>query len=148
MDGWQGIPLNRFPFFRQQAVNDCGLACLRMIAAYYGVEYTYQLMERRERFTSQGVSMLVLCDEAEAIGLRCTSLRGSFDEFLTMTAFPCIVHWHTRHFVVVIGYNMHSIGIADPSSRRQQIDHQKFREGWLPGNETEGIVIALSCAYP
>lgn len=145
ISGWQGIPLNRFPFFRQQAINDCGLACLRMVAAYYGVAYDPRLAERRERFTPQGISMLALCDEAEAIGLRCASLRGSFDEFLAIAALPCIVHWHGRHFVVVIGYNARAIGIADPSSRIRQIDYQEFRAGWLPGGG-EGLIIQLSRA--
>lgn len=146
MQGWKGIPLDRFPFFRQQAVNDCGLACLRMVAAYYGVAYNPQLADRRDRFTPIGVSMLALCDEAEALGLHCTSLRGSFEEFLAMAAFPCIVHWHRQHFVVVIGYDAHVIGIADPSSRRQRIDYQRFRAGWLPSDGGEGIMMQLSHA--
>lgn len=144
MNGWQGIPLHQFPFFRQQAVNDCGPACLRMVAAYYGVAYDPRLAERRERFSPRGISLAALCDEAEAAGLRCVPLRGGFDEFLAAAAFPCIVHWRGRHFVVVIGYSALAVGVADPSSRIQPLDYQAFRAGWLPGGGGEGVVIQLS----
>lgn len=148
MNDWRGVALERLPFFRQQAVNDCGVACLRMVAAYYGVVYLPRLAQQRALFTPRGISIAALCVEATAISLQSSARRGSFAEFLAGAGFPCIVYWQARHFVVAAGHDAHSIGIADPASGKQRIDHQTFCEQWLPADGDEGIVILFQKTSP
>lgn len=55
---------------------DCGPSCLRMIAKYYGRNYSLQTLRARSFITREGVSMLGISDAAESILSKDTSLHG------------------------------------------------------------------------
>ena len=92
---------NAFPFFHQLEAEDCGPACLKMIASYYGSEVS--LVELREKchLTRSGVSMAGIHDAAENIGLKAMGVRISWKLLRDEVPLPCIVHWKGNHFVVV-----------------------------------------------
>ncbi|MBS3775140.1 MAG: C39 family peptidase, partial [Bacteroidales bacterium] len=48
----------KFPFYQQHDAMDCGPACLRMIARYYGKHYSLQTLRDRSYITREGVSMM------------------------------------------------------------------------------------------
>lgn len=74
--------------------------CLRMIAKYYGRNYTLQTLRSKSFITREGVSMLGISDAAESIGFRTTGLRTTFNQLAEEKPFPCILHWNQNHFVV------------------------------------------------
>lgn len=49
---------------------DCGPTCLRMIARYYGKEYSLATLRQLCHITRNGVSMLGISEAAAAIGFR------------------------------------------------------------------------------
>ena len=59
--------MKRFPHYLQYDAMDCGPTCLRMIAKYYGKNYSLQTLRERSFITREGVSMLGICDAAESI---------------------------------------------------------------------------------
>ena len=59
----------RFPHFRQNNASDCGPTCLRMVARYYGVDYTAEMLRRHCHVSRRGVNMLGISEGAEHIGL-------------------------------------------------------------------------------
>ena len=61
--------MKRFPHYIQHDAMDCGPTCLRMIAKYYGKNYSLQTLRDRSFITREGVSMLGISDAAESIGL-------------------------------------------------------------------------------
>ena len=69
-----------FPFFKQFDAMDCGPACLRMIAKFYGKSYTLQTLRERSFITRQGVSLLGISDAAESIGFRTTGVRMTWEQ--------------------------------------------------------------------
>ena len=91
----------KFPFYRQLDGMDCGPACLRMIAKFYGKQFSTQELREKSCITRVGVSLLGLSEAAEKIGLRTTALRPSFDFFVEQAKLPCVVHWNQNHFIVV-----------------------------------------------
>jgi ATP-binding cassette subfamily B protein len=58
--------LKPFPFFKQLDSMDCGPTCLRMIAKYYGKNYTSQTLRSKSGINREGVSMLGIGQAAEA----------------------------------------------------------------------------------
>ena len=89
-----------FPHYAQLDAMDCGPTCLRMIAKYYGRNYTLQTLRSKSFITREGVSMLGISDAAESIGFRTTGLRTTFNQLAEEKPFPCILHWNQNHFVV------------------------------------------------
>ncbi len=62
--------MKKFPHYKQLDSMDCGPTCLRMVAKYYGSEYsTAQLRELCE-IGKDGVNLLGIAQAAERIGFR------------------------------------------------------------------------------
>ena len=54
-----------FPFFNQHDTMDCGATCLRMIAKYYGKNYSLETLREKTYITREGVSLLGISEAAE-----------------------------------------------------------------------------------
>jgi ATP-binding cassette subfamily B protein len=59
-----------FPHYSQLNEMDCGPACLRMVAKYYGKHYSLQKLRELSFITREGVSLLGLSHAAEKIGMK------------------------------------------------------------------------------
>ncbi|MDO7884247.1 peptidase domain-containing ABC transporter [Hymenobacter cheonanensis] len=93
--------MKKFHYYKQHDQMDCGPACLRMVAKYYGQHFTAQSLRERTELNREGVSLLGLADAAEAIGFHTLGVQLSFEKLLSEAPLPCIVHWRQNHFVVV-----------------------------------------------
>ena len=113
-----------FPFYKQHDAMDCGAACLRMIAKYYGKHYSLESLREKTYITREGVSMLGISDAAENIGFRTLGVHVSFEKLLE-APLPCIVHWRQEHFVVVYDIKLQK-------SRTQNAERRTHDEGVLP----------------
>ena len=80
---------------------DCGPTCLRIIAAYYGKNYSLQGLREKCHISRQGVSLLGISDAAESIGFRTTGVKITWEQLKNEVKLPCIIHWHQQHFIVV-----------------------------------------------
>lgn len=69
-----------FKFEVQHDAMDCGAACLRMIAKYYGKSYTAETLRKRTYITRDGVSVLGISDAAESIGFHTMSVQTAFNK--------------------------------------------------------------------
>jgi hypothetical protein len=90
-----------FPYYKQLDAMDCGPSCLRMVAKFYGKNYTLQALRNKAFISKSGVSMLGISDAAESIGFRTRGYRLTWEQLRDEVPLPCIVHWNQRHFVVV-----------------------------------------------
>lgn len=147
-----------FPYYQQLDGMDCGPTCIRMIAKYYGKNYSVQTLRENSYITREGVSMLGISDAAEKIGFRTTGIRISFDRFLEEMTFPCILHWEQYHFVVCYGIKKkkaflkkrvdaeYQIFISDPARGQYILTKKEFELKWISskseGYDT-GIVLML-----
>lgn len=90
-----------FPVYKQLDQMDCGPTCLRMVAKFYGRNYSTSELRNKSFITREGVSLLGISDAAEAIGFRTIGVKIPFNKLVDEALLPCIVHWYQRHFVVV-----------------------------------------------
>lgn len=130
---------------------DCGPACLRMIAKYYGRHYTLQTLRERSFITREGVSMLGISDAAESIGMRSIGMRLSLSQLVDEVQLPCILHWNQNHFVVCYRIKRHRKGnylfyIADPAGQLVRLPETEFSKCWYATKERgveKGIALLL-----
>ena len=134
--------LDDFTLYRQQDSKDCGPASLRMIAKYYGKNYTLQTLREYCFITREGVSMLGISDAAERIGFRTTALKISVEQLVEDVPLPCILHWNHNHFVVCYkikkGRNGNSIFyIADPAyAVCRKYNGEDFKDFWVTSKKS------------
>jgi ATP-binding cassette subfamily B protein len=141
----------RFPFYRQPDAMECGTTCLRMIAMYYGREYSAETLSQLCAVTHEGVSMQSISEAADAIGLRTVCGRISIEKVVEQRPFPCILHWNQDHFVVLYDVRTKRNGkrvyyIADPGKNLLQLDEDTFKNAWLSTRshgEEKGVLMAL-----
>lgn len=143
--------MKSFPHYSQLDTMDCGPACLRMIAKYYGRHYTLQTLRERSFITREGVSMLGISDAAESIGMRSIGMRLSLSQLVDEVQLPCILHWNQNHFVVCYRIKRHRKGhylfyIADPAGQLVRLPETEFSKCWYATKERgveKGIALLL-----
>lgn len=57
--------MKTFPFYKQPDTIDCGPTCLRMIAKFYGKNYSLQRLPELCDINREGVSLLGIAEAAE-----------------------------------------------------------------------------------
>ncbi len=67
----------QFPWEYQMDAKDCGPACLKIVAKYYGKYYSLQYLRDLCEITKEGVSFLDISYAAEKIGQRTVSVKAT-----------------------------------------------------------------------
>ncbi|MGQ9620398.1 MAG: peptidase domain-containing ABC transporter [Bacteroidales bacterium] len=135
-----------FPFVRQPDAMDCGPACLKMIAGYYGKNFSLETLRKRCYITREGVSFLGLSEAADSMGFRTVGVKIPFSTFIKNVPLPCIVHWKQKHFVVVYKVSLKHIWIADPAFGPIKYTHKEFISNWtgtVISGEPVGLVLIM-----
>lgn len=139
-----------FPHYIQLDSMDCGPACLRMIAKYYGKSYTQQTLRERCFITHEGVSMLGISDAAESVGFQTRGVKITFNQLTDDAQLPCILHWNKRHFIVCYKIKKQKNGnvriyVSDPAATQNIVySKEEFLNGWLSKKEnSQDIGFAL-----
>lgn len=128
---------------------DCGPTCLRMIASYFGRQYSLDKLRLRSGYSREGVSLLGLSEAAESIGMRTAGVKLTLDELLTDVPLPCIVHWEQSHFVVVTpnsSLRKNRVEVADPIHGLVSYTKAEFASYWLSirsDDKEQGIALLL-----
>lgn len=138
----------KFVKYIQHDSMDCGPTCLKMVAKFYGKNYSLQNLRDRCHITREGVSLLGISDAAESIGFRTTGVKVTWRQMVEEMPMPCIVHWNQRHFVVVYDvvkkHGVYKVMVADPASGLLEYTEEDFRGLWLESErKTEGIALIL-----
>lgn len=135
--------LNRFPVEYQMDSQDCGPACLKIIAKHFGKFYSLQSLRDKCGITKEGVSLLDLSTGAESIGLRTLAIKCTIDDIVNSVPFPAIIFWKDSHFVVVYHANKKYIWISDPAKGRVKYTHEEFKKGWYQKGPKQGVLLAI-----
>ena len=98
--------MKTFNHIQQLDEMDCGPACLKMIADWYGRTISLQKLREKCHISKQGVSLEGIADAAENIGFRAIAVKVSVESKrdkpgLIEFPLPCIAHWNQEHFVVI-----------------------------------------------
>ncbi|AVR98803.1 peptidase domain-containing ABC transporter [Pseudoduganella armeniaca] len=84
----------------QSEQNECGLACLAMIASHFGNHTDLAALRTRFSISLKGATLAQLMRHAGAMGLSSRPLRLEVEE-IGQLRLPCILHWDLNHFVVL-----------------------------------------------
>ncbi len=136
----------KFPFYKQLDAMDCGPSCLRMVAKYYGKNYSLQFLRTRCFITNTGVSLQGISDAAESIGFRTIGVKITFKQLKEDVPLPCIVHWNQNHFVVVYKITKERVFVADPAHGLVIYSTDEFLKSWISTrnyDDKDGIALAL-----
>ena len=104
----------RLPVILQSDRAECGLACLAMVAGYFGHRSSLREFRSRFRVSLRGTTLRHLREYAEQIGLSCRAVRADLAELEQLRA-PAILHWDLNHFVVLKSVNRRGLTIVDPA---------------------------------
>ena len=131
-----------FPFFAQLEANDCGPACIQMIAAYYKKRIPLEQIKDICGISRLGITTLDMIECLKQIGFRTAVVSISLNELQQMPL-PAILHWRKEHFVVIHKIENHKYHIADPTYGRIKLSEEQFIQSWM-GNRQVGIAIPMS----
>ena len=131
----------KFPLTIQLGARDCGPACLKMVADYYGQHYAIDFLREKCHITKVGVSMLGISEAAEAIGFHSVGAKMDIEQLKDIVQdVPAILHWNENHFVVVYKtpkpQKTGNFYVADPDKGFVTYKEAEFKEHWM-GNDTD-----------
>lgn len=141
-----------FPLYHQHNSMECGVACIKMIAAFYGKKLSNHTIRSMADFERSGTSMLGLCKAAQRIGIESDAFALTFEELISMdNDLPCIVHWNRYHFVVLYRRTKKHFYIADPGKGLVKYKYNEFRENAMlsnvDSNERASVIFFKTTAH-
>lgn len=125
---------------------DCGPTCLRMIAKYYGKNYSLQTLRSKCEINREGVSLLGIGNAAESIGLRSLGVTTTLEKMTSDGLWPLIAHWNQKHFLVIYKIKGDKLYVADPARSLLVYTKEEFLKLWastLEDHQKVGIVMYL-----
>ena len=105
----------RLPIIQQTEAAECGLACLAMVASFYGHRVDLNTLRRRHPVSLKGVTLRGLIQTANHMQMACRPLRFEIEQ-LRQLRLPAILHWDLSHFVVLKSVTRKGITIHDPAT--------------------------------
>lgn len=117
---------SKTPILLQTKTNECGIACVGMIASYYGNKHDMPSLRRvlGPRLTPTSLSDLI--SYGRTLQLNGRVLRLSADLIMGLRT-PCVLHWELNHFVVLVSIHRKYFIIHDPSKGKIKIDREDIR---------------------
>lgn len=128
---------SRLPILLQTEATECGLACLCMIASYWGHQIDIPAMRRRFAISIKGVTLKALMTMAQGMSLQTRALKVDMPA-LDKLQLPCILHWDLNHFVVLKAVGKHHATIHDPAAGERRIALDSFADHYT------GIALELT----
>lgn len=102
------------PTILQTEATECGLACIAMIADYYGYESDLITLRRRFSISQKGSNLSQLIKISNQLKLVTRPLKLELED-LDQLKTPCILHWDFNHFVVLERIKGQKVTILDPA---------------------------------
>ena len=128
----------KFKFVSQLESNDCGPACLLMVAKYHGINVSLRQIKVLCSVTRMGVSVGDIVNGGKKLGLQSGAFKLLAVE-LDKAPLPLVLFWKQEHFVVLHDIRVKKgktyYHIADPAYGNISIDSEVLEKEWLGHNE-------------
>ncbi|MFV0335804.1 MAG: peptidase domain-containing ABC transporter [Tropicimonas sp.] len=125
------------PVYLQAEAAECGLACVGMIAAYWGREIDLPALRRRAPISVQGARLSDLIRTAEGLDMTTRALKVDL-EALGQVRLPAILHWEFNHFVVLKRLTQSGAIVHDPGIGERRVSRDTLSRSFT------GIVLELT----
>lgn len=145
--------MKKFPLYTQYDTMDCGPTCLRMIAAFYGKQYSLEKLREMCYLSKVGVSLLGISEAAENIGLHSIGVQITLDQLIDDISLPCIIHWNQEHFVVLYKIKKKKkeifFYVADPGNGYITYTQKEFTKCWFSAMNEDDLMTGVAlCLEP
>lgn len=116
----------QLPLIIQSEATECGLACIAMVAGYYGYHIDLTMLRQRFVISSRGSTLKNLVDISRALHLTARPIKLELDDLRRLRT-PCILHWDLNHFLVLEKVKTTSTGeisailVHDPAHGKRTI---------------------------
>ncbi len=127
------------PVILQTEVTECGLACVAMIARYWGHDVDLNILRKRFQVSLNGASLKSVISAADGLQLASRPLRLDM-EHLPQLQLPAILHWDMNHFVVLKAIKGDKAHIVDPGVGLRVMKLSKM------SNHFTGVALEMSPA--
>jgi ATP-binding cassette subfamily B protein RaxB len=108
------------PLVLQTEAAECGLACLAMVAGYYGYRTDLASLRQRYSFSLKGTTLGQLMTVAARLKLHPRAVKVDLDD-LSKLLRPAILHWDFNHFVVLTEVRRQGVVVHDPARGRRTL---------------------------
>lgn len=115
----------RLPLLLQTEGAECGLACIAMVASYWGHRTDIPSMRRRFSVSMKGVNLKGLMAMASGLSLQTRALKLDL-QHLPELKLPCILHWDLNHFVVLKSVSANQAIVHDPAVGERRMTMGEF----------------------
>lgn len=132
-----GCAMSKVPVFLQAERAECGLACLAMVANFFGVKRSLASLRRQFSTSARGVNLVQLIGFADRLKLHARAIRIE-PEALCALKKPAILHWNMNHFVVLVRVRGERFEIHDPASGRRVVTLKEIQ------NSFTGVALELA----
>lgn len=122
--------------------NDCGPACLKIVAKYFDISITYKELIKEFDIHEFGVTLFDLHLIAKKIGFTSRGVRINFENLVKSENLPAIIHWQKNHFIVLMEKQENNIIIGDPTIGFVIIQKNYFLKNWAEKDET-GVALII-----
>ena len=128
----------QFPVFKQTDRFDCGPTCLRMLAKFYGKNFSMEYLRYQCKIGPNGVSAKNLIAAGERLGFHIIPALIDYETLAVEAPLPCIVYWRDRHFVIVYKIKKDKVYVADPVYGRIVYKKKEFIKAWQNSSRADG----------
>ncbi|BFT31647.1 peptidase domain-containing ABC transporter [Alteromonas sp. D210916BOD_24] len=102
------------PTVLQNEAAECGLACMVMIAQFYGDKRDINTLRQTMSVSLRGATLKDIIDMASHLGFHSRAVKIEMND-LTQLRCPAVLHWNLNHFVVLVKVKKHAVVINDPA---------------------------------
>ncbi len=106
---------------------ECGLACLTMIARYWGHDVDLNGMRQRFTISMAGATLRSIIQQANLLSLSTRALRVELSA-IGKIKLPAILHWDLNHFVVLKSVGRSHVVIHDPAFGSKRLSLSEFSD--------------------
>jgi len=118
---WVPLFSNTVPVILQSEAPECGIACVAMIASFYGFRTDLPAMRQRLSTSLKGVTLKHISQVAETMHLTARGVQVPLAS-LGQLRLPAILHWDMNHFVVLTRVKGNKMTLHDPARGRRVLN--------------------------
>jgi ATP-binding cassette subfamily B protein RaxB len=127
---WLSHGKGRIPVIRQATMAECGLACLAMIASYWGWRIDLGTLRAMAPPSMKGATLRTVLELADHHGLDGRAIRLHQASDVGKLRLPALLHFDDDHFVVLVKTGSKGAVIHDPAWCRTQIGWSELASGF------------------
>ena len=123
-----GKKMKKFKIILQRNQYDCGVACLKMLLGYYGIEASMAKLRQYSGTDYSGTSVRGMFEAGKRYGLNMA--LSSIEKTIEQNNFPFIVlekkKSNSIHYLVVETIQNNKVKMIDPDKGREELEYNDF----------------------